>query len=164
MKKNLLKQFTVIAGLVIVSLSSCEKDDAAPTVNPQAFTGIQISTVTATKTDVTIAGLIGKNNIPNEVIAKVVISKQDKDDKRVVMYTYDNVALNGTNSLNTKLVGPYVKDANVVYSFSKTLTLAEIGSGVKLTKATTLTIELFNATNKILDVEVKTADWGVKLL
>jgi hypothetical protein len=163
MKKNLLRQFTVIAGLIIVSLSSCEKDDSTPTVNSEAFTGIQISAVTTTKTDVTINGLIGKNNVPNDVIAKVVISKQDKDDKRVVMYTYQNVALSSTNSLNTKLVGPYVKDTNIVYSFSKTLTLAEIGPGVKLTKATTLTIELFNATNKILDVEVKTADWGVKL-
>jgi hypothetical protein len=163
--KNLFKKFAVISTLIIVSFSSCEKDESPPTVSPDIFTGIQISGVATTKTDITINGLIGKSNFPNEVIPKVVIYKQDKDDKKVALYTYENVALNnGTSALNTKLVGPYVKDANVVYSFSKTLTLAELGTGVKTTKATTVTIELYDATKKVLDVEMKTGDWGVKLL
>jgi hypothetical protein len=162
--KNVFGKIAVVAGLFMVSLSSCKKEETF-TGKPDAYTGVEISKVTSTSSSVTVDGIIGKNLVPTDVVAKIVISKQDEADKKVALYTYTNVALSSTASpLNTKLVGPYGKDANIVYSFSKTLTLAELGTGVKTTKATTVTIDIYDATKVIASVEMKTADWSVKLL
>lgn len=162
--KNVFGKIAVVAGLFMVSLSSCKKEETF-TGNPDAYTGVEISKVTSTSSSVTVEGIIGKKLVPTDVVAKVVISKQDEADKKVVLYTYTNVALSSTTSpLNTKLVGPYGKDANIVYSFSTALTLKELGTGVKATKATTLTLDLYDATKVIASVEIKTADWNVKLL
>jgi hypothetical protein len=161
--KNVFGKITVLASLILVSLSSCEKEDTF-TGNPDSFTGVEIREVTTTSPNFTVNGVIGKKLVPTDVIAKVVVSKQDADDKKVVLYTYLNVALSSTTStLNTKLVGPYGKDSNIIYSFSKTFTIAELGTGVKATKATTMTLDFYDATKVIASVEVKTADWNIKL-
>jgi hypothetical protein len=162
--KNLFGKFALLAGLVIVSLSSCDKGETEPTDNPVSYTGMEIVLITTENKNVTVNGIIGKKNVKNDILSKVVISNLDKDGKTVVLYTYENVNLNDANSpLNTKLVGPYGKDDNIVYSFSKTLNVAELGPGVKQTKATTITFQVYDGTNLIISTSWKTDDYGVKL-
>lgn len=109
--------------------------------------------------------MIGKRILATTVLPNVVISKLDEKGAKVVMYTYTNLDLNSTsNALNTKLVGPYGKESNVVYSFSTAIPLANLGHGVKETKATTLTFEVYDATKVIAVYEVRTADYSIKLL
>lgn len=162
--KNLFGKFALLAGLVIVSLSSCDKDETAPTDNPASYTGMEISSIKTENKNVVVTGIIGKKNAKNDVLSKVVITNLDKDGKTAVLYTYENVDLNSASSpLNTKLVGPYGKPDNIVYSFSKTFNIAEFGPGVKETKATTITFQVYDDNNLIISTSWKTNDYGVKL-
>lgn len=125
---------------------------------------MEISSIKTENKNVVVTGIIGKKNAKNDVLSKVVITNLDKDGKTVVLYTYENVDLNSASSpLNTKLVGPYGKPDNIVYSFSKTFNIAEFGPGVKETKATTITFQVYDDNNLIISKSWKTNDYGVKL-
>jgi hypothetical protein len=167
--KTLLSKFTLIAllGLFSVLLTSCEKDDDVNTILPadDAYTTLEVNAAGAQNNVVTISGIIGKKIQATTVLPKVVISKLDDKGAKVPMYTYTNLDLNSaTNGMNTKLVGPYGKESNVVYSFSTAIPLADLGHGVKETKATTITFEIYDATKVIAVYEVRTADHNIKLL
>jgi hypothetical protein len=159
--KNLFGKFAVAASLVILSLTSCEKEDTQ-TGSSNSYTTFEVSNVTLLNKDVTVEGRIGEKLLVNNKIPKIQISRTDEASKKGVIYTYENVDITSTKApMIFKAKAAYGNSANMVYDYSTTFPLAMLGKGVK--GSTTITIDVWDATKIVSTYTTTNLDYNIKL-
>jgi hypothetical protein len=159
--KNLFGKFAVAASLVILSLTSCEKEDTQ-TGSSNSYTTFEVSNVTLLNKDVTVEGRIGEKLLVNNKIPKIQISRTDEAGKKAVIYTFENVDITSTKApIIFKAKAAYGNSANMVYDYSTTFPLLALGKGVK--GSTTITLDLWDATKIVSTCTTTNVDYNIKL-
>jgi hypothetical protein len=163
--KNLFGKFAVMASLFILTLTSCKKEEAIKG-DENGYTTFEVSNVTlltaASAKIIKVDGLIGEKLATNNIIPKMTITRTDEKGVPAMIYTYKNVNLTGSNeNITITPNGTYGKATNKVYNFSISFPAAALGKGVK--GSTTITINVYDATQVISTFNTTNLDYNIKL-
>lgn len=150
--KNILSKITLIASVMIVSLSSCKKDpNAEKEVSGTGGTTIELAkgaAISATGTVgtsvVTLNYIVGEKLFPNKVIPKLTVyylantqtsTTAVSSSVRTQLFTATNVALAATatpaaGAPTVTAIGAYGNAGNTVWGIGYTFDLSRIGKGL----------------------------------
>ena len=146
--KNIISKITVLASVIVLSMSACKKDpNAEKEVSSTGATTIELakgSAISATGTVgtsvVTLNYVVGEKLFPAKVIPKLTIyylanTQTNTANVRTILYTASNVALVATpspasNAPVVTSIGAYGNPNNIVWGLTYTFNLSMIGKGL----------------------------------
>lgn len=149
--KNIISKITVIASIIIVSMSSCKKDpNAEVEVAGTGATTIELAkgnaisaTGTVATSVVTLNYIVGEKLFPSKVIPKLTVyylsntatATSVTTAVRTPLFTATNVSLVATAAPATgapvvTALGAYGNASNTIWGLTYTFNLSQIGKGV----------------------------------
>lgn len=159
--KNLIGKFAVVASLLVLTFTSCKKEETLKG-DENAYTTIEISNVALANKLIQVDGIIGDKLAVNNIVPKIQITRTDEKGGKAIIYTYKNVNLTTLNEgITFKPNGTYGNSANKVYNFTIIFPAALLGKGVK--GSTTVTIDVFDASKIVSTFATTNLDYNIKL-
>ncbi|TCD08188.1 hypothetical protein EZ449_12315 [Pedobacter frigidisoli] len=150
--KNIISKISVIASVIVLSMSACKKDpNAEKELSGPGATTIELTKGTAISATGTIATsvvtlnyIVGEKLFPNKVIPKLTVyyltntqltASTVSSSVRTQLYTANNVSLTATAAPATGApavtsIGAYGNASNIVWGLTYTFNLSQIGKGL----------------------------------
>jgi hypothetical protein len=146
--KNIISKITLIAGIIMLTISGCKKDPNAEKELPntggttiELAKGAALSSTGATGTStVTLNYIVGEKLFPAKVIPKLTVfyltnTQASTTNVRTQLFTASNVALAATPTPATgapvvTAIGAYGNASNIVWGLTYTFTLRQLGAGL----------------------------------
>ncbi|WP_316804374.1 hypothetical protein [Pedobacter nototheniae] len=180
--KKLISKFTVLASLVVLSMSACKKDpNAEKEVTGTGATTFELAKGAAISANgttgaslVTINAIVGEAIATNKAIARLevyVLKGTTSSSSKVLLKGYDNVALAASSTTDPVVtaIGAYGNAANVIWGLKFTYPLSSfVGltnpTTTKTTGSTSVIFTLKNAAGTVIaEYTATTAEYGLKL-
>lgn len=158
--KNYLGKFAVLATLFMLNLTSCKKDETL-TGDPNSYTTFEVFNVAKVNTLIKVDGRIGEKLVSNNIIPKMTITRTDAKGTKAQVYTQLNADVTKAPAgLTFTAPAPYGKLTNNVYGFSLSFPAAIL---VGVTAATSITIDIWDATKVVATFTTTNSDYNIKL-
>lgn len=159
--KNLFGKFTLVASLLVLTFTSCKKEETIKG-DENAYTTFEVSNVISANKMIQVDGIIGEKLAVNNIIPKIQITRTDEKGVKGTIYTYSNVNLTTENAgITFKPNGTYGNAKNKIYNFSIVFPAVLLGKGVK--GSTTVTIDVFDASKVVATFATTNLDYNIKL-
>ncbi|PWS28673.1 hypothetical protein DHW03_02165 [Pedobacter yonginense] len=150
--KNIISKITVIASVIIISMSACKKDPnaevevagtGATTIELAKGNAISTTGTVATST-VTLNYIVGEKLFPSKVIPKLTVYYLSNTQTsptavsssvRTPLFTATNVSLAATptpvaGAPVVSAIGAYGNSSNTIWGLTYTFSLSQIGKGL----------------------------------
>lgn len=178
--KKLISKFTILASVVVLSMSACKKDpNAEKEVTGTGATTFEMAKGAAISANgstgasiVTLDAIVGESIATNKVISKIEVTTlrgTTSSSTRFLLKAYDNVTLaaSTTSTPAVSAIGAYGNASNIIwglrFSFPLSSFVGLTNSG-KTTGSTSVIFTLKNAAGTVIaEYTATTAEYGLKL-
>nr|WP_199156102.1 hypothetical protein [Pedobacter sp. ASV2] len=180
--KKLISKLTILASIVVLSMSACKKDpNAEKEVTGKGATTFEMakgSAITANgstgTSNVTIDAIVGESIATNKVISKIEVATlrgTTSSSAKTIIGTFPNVTLAASTTATPAVsaIGAYGNASNIIWGLRFTFPLSNfVGltnpTTGKTTGSTSIIFTLKNADGTVIaEYTATTAEYGLKL-